>query len=190
MKDLRGFRERLEPLLSEKNSRPFVCKGSPLACRSFVVGLNAATELPHDFFSYWSDEDGFLYKEFSEDYDKTRKRGGNRPRIERISAGLGSCLETNLYAMPTRKAALLKAKDRKAPLIEFLFDEIHPALIFVHSGEPIKFFERMTGLRAGPDPARAKWLDHEFILVGRSGPLYTLGLTDADQLGDRLSSLI
>ena len=165
MADLQGFRGRLTPLLDNERSRPFVCKGSPHECRSFIVGLNAATQLPEPFFHYWSDSDGFNYDAFDRDYLRTRKKAGNRPRIERISRGLDRCLETNLYAKPTKKAAILGANDRRSPIIEFLFMEVRPELVFVHSNEPIQFFKEATGVTAGPEPITARWQEHNFLLV-------------------------
>jgi len=43
--DLREFRVGLKTHLTDPHSRPFVCTGSPLECRAFIVGLNAATRL-------------------------------------------------------------------------------------------------------------------------------------------------
>jgi hypothetical protein len=121
-------------------ARPFVCTGSPLSCRSFIVGLNAATRLHNPFTSYWSDQEGFDREAFDRDYATARSRKGNRRPIEAISRQLNDCLETNLYAIPTKKARDLTAKDRASPIIEYLIQTIRPKLVFVYSGEPIAFF--------------------------------------------------
>lgn len=190
---LRAFREELLKRLPSPHARPFVCDGSPLACRSFIVGLNAATRLEQPFTSYWSDEAGFLLGQFQHDYNATRSRKGNRPVIEAISASIHPCLETNLYAHPTKKARDLTPEDRKAPIIEFLFLTVRPRLVFAHSNEPIRFFEQATGCSGFTSEVKqVKWHGHEFLLFGRSGPLYTLGpkggATLGEQLGRRLSN--
>lgn len=86
MSDLREFKAGLNPYLEvDCCARPFVCTGSPLECRSFVVGLNVATRLRNPFSSYWSDDTGFDRKRFEDDHREERSRRGNRPRIEAIA---------------------------------------------------------------------------------------------------------
>jgi hypothetical protein len=95
MGDLRRFREGLETYLKDSHARPFVCTGSPLECRSFVVGLNAATRLDDSFLSYWSDTDGFDRQKFDRDlavqHPRRGKGTGNRPRIEAIAKEMTPC---------------------------------------------------------------------------------------------------
>jgi hypothetical protein len=62
---LAAFRKGLLDRLSDNHARPFVCHGSPLECRVFVVGLNAATRLDQPFTAFWSDETGFDRDAFS-----------------------------------------------------------------------------------------------------------------------------
>ena len=170
-------------------ARPFVCTGSPLNCRSFIVGLNAATRLPKPFKDYWSDQKGFDGKGFDRDYDETRSRKGNRPVIEAISSQLGDCLETKSIRDTDQKSARSTAKDRESPIIEYLFRAIRPEVVFVYSGEPIAFFEKATGCHGfTEEPKRAEWHGHEFLLFGRRGPLYTLGRDKAIDLGKLLAS--
>lgn len=177
MTTLADFRAGLEPYLVHLGARPFVCAGSPLACRSFVVGLNAATALDHHFSAYWSDETGFDRELFLNHYRRLRKRAGNRPVVEAISRTLGSCIETNLYAVPTRKARELTLADRERPVIEYLFRSIKPRAVFVHSNEPIEYFARQTGCGDFvSQPRQVTWHGHAFWILGRRGPLYTLGL--------------
>jgi len=111
MSDLREFKAGLDARVADPYVRPFVCTGSPLDCRSFIVGINAATRL-NTFSSYWSNIDGLCRKKFEADYDKVRSRRGNRPVIEAIAGKIGPCLETNLYAIPTKKAKQLTNDDR------------------------------------------------------------------------------
>ena len=53
------FREQLSALMVDRTERPFVCDGSPLQAQVFVVGLNPATTLREDFWSFWDDSAGF-----------------------------------------------------------------------------------------------------------------------------------
>ena len=137
---LEEFRQGLEPLVPcNSKLRPFVCTGSPLECHSFVVGFNPATLLPQPFWHYWSDEVGFNRKSFNKDYAKERKkaaaqagkkiRQGNRLRIEAISCALDKCLETNLYALPTKKASYLAEDDKDWRIFEYLFRVIRPRVV-------------------------------------------------------------
>ena len=56
---LSKFRSELDKLLPSPISRPFLCDGSPLKCRIFIVGTNSAREVEKPFWSYWSDSYGF-----------------------------------------------------------------------------------------------------------------------------------
>ena len=107
---LRRFRKRVERCMRHKDIRPFTCSGSPYCCRIFIVGLNSATRLKPFFETYWSDDSGFLRDRFEEDYQKIRKKRGVRPRIEAFVDGVRPipCLETNLYAVPTKRSSQLK----------------------------------------------------------------------------------
>src|SRR5688572_31077171 len=40
-------------------SRPFVCDGSPLKCKIFIVGTNSARLVEHPFFDFWDPLYGF-----------------------------------------------------------------------------------------------------------------------------------
>jgi hypothetical protein len=108
-------------------------------------------------------------QKFDADYCDVRSRTskGNRPRIEAIAKEIGWCLETNLYAVPSRKAMQLTKDDRRNPIICYLFRAIRPDLVFVHSNEPICFFEEKTGCSGFTSEAkRARWQGHDFWLFG------------------------
>ncbi len=189
MDDLRLFREGLEKYLKHSHARPFVCEGSPLKCRSFIVGLNAATCLTSSFSCYWSDKDGFDRQKFDHDYNAQRVRRGNRPRIEAIAKQMAPCLETNLYAVPTSKANELTPADRLNPVICYLFQTIRPERVFVHSNEPIEFFTRKTGCSGFTSQVkRARWQGHEFWLLGQPGPLFRTSLEQAAAQGAKLAA--
>lgn len=139
---LNAFREELQGLMQSDSVRPFTCYGSPLACRVFLVGLNSATSLNQPFFDrYWTDTEGFLRDRFESDYLCIRKKGGVRPRIEALVEGIAPlrCLETNIYAVPSRKASQLRQKDKDSRIFEYLLKKIQPLGIVAHSNEPIDF---------------------------------------------------
>lgn len=189
--DLREFRVGLDGYLADPYVRPFVCTGSPLKCRSFIVGLNAATPLDSPFSSYWSDSAGFDRGKFDHNYDEKRPRRGNRPRIEAIAEQIKPCLETNLYAVPTKKAGQLSEDDRSNPIISYLFQAIRPEVVFVHSNEPIHFFEQSTSCCGfTSEVKRARWQGHDFWLYGRPGPLYTLPIEGAKACGLKLAGYL
>jgi hypothetical protein len=188
MTDLGEFWKGLEANLTDRYARPFVCTGSPLECRSFIVGLNAATRLYEPLRSYWSNSTGFDRPKFDRDYDARRLRRGNRPRIEAIAKAIGPCLETNLYAIPTMKAKQLTKGDRRNPIICYLFRTIRPELVFVHSNEPVRFFEEKTGCTDFTrEVKRVRWQGHEFQLLGHPGPLFTSSLERAANYGAQLA---
>ena len=192
MADLREFKAGLDAYLAkDAYARPFVCEGSPLDCRSFIVGLNAATRLSTRFSCYWSDSVGFDRGKFECDYRKMRPQTGrgNRPRIEVIAKEIAPCLETNLYAIPTSKAVQLTEENRRNPVICYLFRIIKPELVFVHSNEPIHFFEEKTGCSGFTGEAkRVRWQGHDFWLCGLPRALYTLRIQDAADLGAKLAT--
>lgn len=192
MVSLNAFREGLKPYFTDGFERPFVCNGSPLLARSFIVGLNAATRLSRPFQCYWSDETGFDYGKFQADYAATGKRKGNRRVIEAISAQIAPCLETNLFAVPTRRARELRREDReKSGLVEYLFGIIRPAVVFAHGSDSVKYFAektRATGFCEAP--VWASWQETNFVLLGRSGPLYTVSTGDAKNIGDKLAKFL
>ena len=172
-------------------ARPFVCSGSPLACRVFVVGLNAATRLNQPFWEFWSDATGFDRDAFMKRYDELRPKSGARPRIERIVNEMprGVCLETNLFCIPTKKAADLRREHRKPDVFEYLFDAIKPAVVYVHSNAPIEFFRARTGCGDFNTAVRSVvWKEHQFRLFGTPGPIWRMSLENAQAIGRILAN--
>src|SRR4051812_21191901 len=119
--------------MHEPEVRPFVCHGSPLTCRVFIVGFNPATAMDEPFWHYWTDDQGFDKPTFMRDY--LQKRGltepkGVRARIERIVAQLPPrmALETNICSKPTKTAAELSRDDRTTGIFRFLLETIQPRL--------------------------------------------------------------
>lgn len=191
------FRERLQNLMSDPKARPFVCDGSPLACSVFIIGFNPATEMDHPFWTYWSDSSGFDKVAFMQDYLATRglrEPKGVRARIERIVSQLpsGTCLETNICSKPTRTATELHSGDRTTAIFDFLLQTIRPRFVYVHSNDPIAYFERQsgaTGFDAGT-PKEVTVGGHSFLLLGTRGPLFRMGFADADELGRGIRSTL
>jgi hypothetical protein len=131
--------------------------------------------------------------EFDRDYREARLRtgAGNRPRIEAIAKEIGPSLETNLYAIPSKKATQLTKDDRRNPIICYLFRAVRPKLVFVHSNEPIDFFKKRTGCNDFTSKVRrVSWQRHDFWLFGRPGALYTLSIEDAANCGRELAAYL
>lgn len=127
--------------------RPFVCEGSPLNHKAFIVGFNPATEMSADFWSFWRPGYGFDKSAWFTEYLKDRqgrplKPGKTRrPAISNTrrvidwilqEASPVQCLETNIYAAPTEQAADLALAHRLTAPIDFLLDSVKPDVVVVH----------------------------------------------------------
>ena len=185
---LRSFRRRIEECMPYKDMRPFTCSGSPYSCRIFIVGLNAATRLRYPFFeTYWSDESGFLRDQFERDYASIRKKAGARPRIEAFVNSVRPipCIETNLYAVPTKKASQLRSSDKNPIIFEILLEEIQPDAIFLHSNEPIEYFRKYSKKIdiCGREPVAIDVRGHKTYAFGWRGPLYIKKIDEVRRIG-------
>lgn len=186
---LSEFRNRLSDLMLTPHLRPFLCSGSPLKCEMFIVGFNPATSLDGSFWRYWDDISGFDKPTMMRDYLRTRgliEPIGVRARIERIVAHLplGSCLETNICSIPTKKADQLHRTQRATEIFEFLLRSVKPKLVYAHSNEPIKFFQQFTDKDFfNGTPQTVQWEGREFLLLATPGPLYRMGFHEASTLG-------
>lgn len=190
---LKRFREGLAQLMPNPRARPFTCSRSPLKCRIFIVGFNSATQLGQDFFDrYWSDDSGFLRNVFESDYEGIRNKKGTRPRIEAFveAASPVPCLETNIYAVPTRKASQLEAEEKNTSIIEYLLKTIRPAGIFVHTKEPIEFFQKISGCEniVGGEPRTVEIFGQPTQLLGVSGPLWRQSIDFARTAGTKMKA--
>ena len=141
---LDAFRASLKINLTGRDNRshPFMCDGSPLDCKLFVVGLNAATKLSRPFWTYW-DQSGLQKKKFIEDY--VAQRGhlrGARRRIELIADGVGyqRTLDTNIYFHSTRTAKELRRIHKDHRVFEFIFKGIKPKIMLAHGRQAVQFF--------------------------------------------------
>ena len=140
---LKDFRERLQNLMPDEYMRPFTCSGNPYECRIFIVGENAATVLKPFFDTYWSDTTGFLRDKFDDDYLAKKSKQGVRPRIEQFVCGASPipCLETNIYATPSKSGEDLPDDKKDTSIFEFLVREIQPDAIFLFAKASIQYFE-------------------------------------------------
>ena len=138
------FEAKLRELIDDPtNLRPFVCEGSPLECKIFIVGINPATTLRRTFWQDWESGYGFRKARWFEHYKKERIAKGKCPisptrqRIEWIveAANPIKVLETNLYATSSAKASLLRKNDRDMKPFSLLYHTICPSVIFVHAKE-------------------------------------------------------
>lgn len=129
------------------NLRPFVCAGSPLTCKIFVVGFNPATEMQGDFWDYWVSGIGFNKAGWFQAYLADRKirplKPGkkSRPAVSNTRRCLGwiedgaagnPILETNIFARATATKADLALRDRSSEPFRFLFEAIKPQVIVAH----------------------------------------------------------
>ena len=199
---LKSFREGLEPLMPNPGARPFTCKGSPLECRLFIVGLNPATPLDKEFFRcFWNDDSGFLRDEFEAAYSRERKKqrkkqdtSPTRQKIEAFvkAASCVPCLETNIYPVPTRKASQLKPEDKNTGIIEYLLKTIRPAGIFVHTQEPIRFFQKISGCNGivGEEPKLVEIFGQPTQLLGAPGPLWRWSIDFARAAGAKMKACV
>lgn len=160
-----------EILINHDKARPLICEGNPLVCEVFIVGINAATEMENDFWSFWSTDKGFNKEEWLNFYTieresaplklgKTRrnKLSSTRQRIEWLVETIKPIrtLETNLFVKATPTANELKKEDRKSLVFEYLLKTIQPKLILIHGNEVIDCFEKLCD---------EKIMKHKFIDV-------------------------
>lgn len=140
-------------------TRPFVCEGSPLDCRVFIVGFNPATEMTVDFWEFWTPGYGFNKTAWFDAYKverlnkplppgKTRRNTVSTTRrvIEWIceAAAPVRCLETNIYATATPDMASLEAGNRDAALFRFLVEAVKPNVIVAHGKDACREAERFS----------------------------------------------
>ena len=156
---LTDFSKELRLRLQDNPSqRPFVCEGSPLVCKIFIVGFNPATEMKRLFLDDWDDNYGFTKSGWLKHYmeeraniplgptkKKRNKLSNTRSRIEWITetVSVTKCLETNLYSKATKSAKELKPIDRDIEVFKFLVDSIKPKVLFLHGIEVRKEIEKV-----------------------------------------------
>ena len=162
MKLLEFEKNLREKLKNYEKPRPLICEGNPLECEVFIVGINAATEMSKDFWSFWSKKNGFNKYEWFQSYilerkmkplkpnkTKRNKLSPTRQRIEWITESIKpiKVLETNLFVKPTTKANELTSKDKDSSVFEYLLETIKPKIIFIHGNEVIQHFEKLYNIK-------------------------------------------
>jgi uracil-DNA glycosylase len=160
------FRSKLERELERElpspYSRPFVCAGSPLECRIFIVGVNPAREVEKLFWNFWSDSRGFKKAEFIRELKQLP--GGltkTRKNIERVAdaAGQAVTLDTNIYLQPTPTAGELPKEHMKTDVIEYLLKTIRPKVVLAHGRKAGEFFRKRCRdfVDDGETPQKVTW---------------------------------
>jgi len=194
---LMEFREQLQALMDRPKLRPFLCDGSPLKCRVFIVGSRPATEMSKDFWTYWNDESGFHKQLFMKDYLK--KRGlarpiGDRARIERMVNRLpkGSCLETNIFSKPAPFGEQLKSSERKTVIFEFLMKSIRPFLVLLNGKDAFHYSDETfrTERISIQSPQEVEWDGLSFKVMGTISPLFRMAFTEAEEIADLIKRVI
>lgn len=151
MNSIQCFETDLEAIIGAPTEvRPFVCDGSPLDCKVFIVGFNPATSMQMEFWQFWRSGYGFDKKAWFNAYKEERKQrplkpgktrrnilSNSRRVIEWIleEASPVTCLETNIYAAPTECAVDLGSEKRITAPFDFLMERIQPQLIVVHGDD-------------------------------------------------------
>ena len=102
------------------------------------------------------------------------------------------CLETDIYAVPTRKASQLKSSDKNTDIIEHLIKVIRPAGVLVYTKEPIKFFQGLAGTSeiCGDSPALVEIYGQPTCVWGLPGPLSQRKIADMENIGARMKDCI
>jgi hypothetical protein len=124
--------------------RPFVCDGSPLDCRAFVVGSTPATGMAEAFWTFWDAEAGFLKADWLAAYAAAHGRNGRgvsatRRLLERIAAAAAPVrvLEANVCGLPAA---------RDAAVFELLLDYVRPRAILAHGRESAAYLHARFGV--------------------------------------------
>ncbi len=145
LREFRSQLQKIEKRLPSTFSWHFICRGSPLKCRIFIVGFNPARKVEKQFWSFWTDSRGFKKAEFIQELKKLDGRLTlTRERIEIIAKAVGEqvTLNTNIYSKSTRTGEKLPEKDRKTDVIEYLLKTIRPRIVLAHGGKAKKFFRK------------------------------------------------
>jgi hypothetical protein len=153
MSTLQSFESGLEAIVGRPTTlRPFVCDGSPLDCRVFIVGFNPATESEVDFWIFWSSDRGFDRALWYQNYLKERRERPlnpgktRRPSISNTrrvmdwiedEAPSMRFLETNIYSAATEQARDLAIERRITAAFDYLLREIRPLAVIAHGRDAV-----------------------------------------------------
>ena len=146
----RGLRARIG---SPAFARPFVCEGSPLECRAFIVGSNPATALELDYWSFWERGYGF-HRTIWAEASRAQRRAAGKSEITPTRRMLGRimkeaapvrCLDTNVFSTPTPAERDLTADLRRTDVFDFVLDAVRPAALLAHGKEAADHLRRLLG---------------------------------------------
>ena len=147
------FEQQLADIIGRPTAlRPFVCSGSPLACRVFIVGLNPASPMKATFWDFWRpgigyDKGVWMDAYLAERAERPLKPGRTRrPKISPSRAvieclvdeiGPAMCLETNIYATATEEFCDLGTELRDTKPFDYLLATVKPELLIVHGKDAV-----------------------------------------------------
>ncbi len=146
------------PGITRDDLRPFVCKGSPLLCPVFLVGMNPASA-DRGFWRYWSVA-GFDYASWLQNYiasrREARKRSATSPTRARLQVFTAACeaagapvLETNVYAVCAPSKRHLPVRMRDARVFKFLLEAIRPSVIVAHGDDALRALSGIFAVSVG-----------------------------------------
>lgn len=147
------FEQQLAAIVGRPTTlRPFVCSGSPLACRVFIVGLNPASPMKATFWDFWRpgigyDKAAWMDAYVAERADRPLKPGRTRRRkispsravieclVDEIDHAM--CLETNIYATAAEEFSDLSSGMRDTKPFDYLLATLKPEVIIVHGADAV-----------------------------------------------------
>jgi len=157
---LKKFEESLLSLIGKPTHlRPFVCDGSPLECSVFIIGFNPATTMTEDFWSFWQSDYGFnktlWFKAYKNDrltqpLKPGKKRRNSISNTRRILEWILEealpikCLETNIYAAPSKQAIDLSINNKVTAPFNFLLETIKPKIIIAHGQDATDYIKSIN----------------------------------------------
>lgn len=157
--------------------RPFVCSGSPLTCRVFIVGLNPASPMKATFWDFWRsgigyDKGAWMDAYVAERAERPLKPGRiRRPKISPSRAvieciveeiGPAMCLETNIYATATEEFRDLGSALHDTTSFDYLLATVKPEVIIVHGNDAVAHMHnRAFGATILPVPHFSRGWSHE-----------------------------
>jgi len=150
MSTIEEFEEILSGLVGRPSDlRPFVCEGSPLNCRAFIVGFNPATEMSSGFWDFWRSGYGFDKSAWFAAYLHERQVRPLKPGKKRRPAVSNTLLqeaspvqvlETNIYSAPTERVDDLASEQRLSEPFRFLLDSVKPDVVVAHGKDAVAYF--------------------------------------------------
>lgn len=172
------FEQQLADIIGRPTAlRPFVCSGSPLACRVFIVGLNPASPMKATFWDFWRpgfgyDKGAWMDAYLGERAERPLKPGRTRrPKISPSRAVIeclveeidpAICLETNIYATATEEFRDLGAELRNTKPFDYLLAAVKPDVIIVHDKDAVEHMQnKASAATVLPVPHFSRGWSHE-----------------------------